>query len=680
MPIRPLMTAIGAALTVAWLPLPSAHAAGWVTGPPLSNAGQAASAPLVTVTPSGDRIVAWTSQSKTIANTTEGIDVRVAPPGQDFGPIQLIASDSVDDPQFVVGADGTAALVWDGDSALHIARRAPGATTFTEATALPADVNELDAAVDGGTVDVAYSTETSTGTGPTETFDSTIRAARLSAGSNTVTAIPGAATPPLDTATFLESTFDEHTVDGPSIAADGGAVHVIWEDRQERVTPTTSVTTIRRATLAPGAAAFGALTTVDTITVNSTSADDATPQIVATGGRVEAAWARESASQIAYEGVVPSSPIQTIPLGAQTFPFGVLAGVDGNGGLSLAWTNNVPNVVARVVSGAVVPAGGGPLAPVQLTPGTGRRKLDDLAVAPDGSAVVLSDIDSANSFGSRPADLQASFHAPGAPEPISGPRDRTGIGAFDGASAAVGPDGRAVAAWSADDGAGVFANRIFFSQRDATAPVFGTVAIPATAAPATPVALAAGATDDLTAVTIGWDFGDGSQANGPSVTHAYGAPGTYTVTVTATDVSGNVATRTATISVASPTTTTVPDRKAPSISSLRVTNARFKVAGRATAVIARHRHASKKAPTGTTFKLTLSERATVIVDLTGGAHHEAGTLVRGGRASGPVSIPFTGVIGATRLTPGAYTASVTAIDAAGNRSRPRTVHFTVVAR
>jgi 3-phytase len=48
-----------------------------------------------------------------------------------------------------------------------------------------------------------------------------------------------------------------------------------------------------------------------------------------------------------------------------------------------------------------------------------------------------------------------------------------------------------------------------------------------------------GSTDtDGTIVDHAWDFGDGSSESGPEVTHAYGAAGTYTVTLTVTDDDG----------------------------------------------------------------------------------------------------------------------------------------------
>src|SRR5437867_2467122 len=50
---------------------------------------------------------------------------------------------------------------------------------------------------------------------------------------------------------------------------------------------------------------------------------------------------------------------------------------------------------------------------------------------------------------------------------------------------------------------------------------------------------ASASTDNLGIATYTWDFGDGTAADGVSVTHAYATPGTYTATLTVTDRSGN---------------------------------------------------------------------------------------------------------------------------------------------
>src|SRR5262249_34394671 len=60
--------------------------------------------------------------------------------------------------------------------------------------------------------------------------------------------------------------------------------------------------------------------------------------------------------------------------------------------------------------------------------------------------------------------------------------------------------------------------------------------------------------DTQAGFTYAWTFGDGSSATGQSVSHAYGAAGTYTVTLTATDKNGGKGstTRSVTVSASAP--------------------------------------------------------------------------------------------------------------------------------
>ena len=51
--------------------------------------------------------------------------------------------------------------------------------------------------------------------------------------------------------------------------------------------------------------------------------------------------------------------------------------------------------------------------------------------------------------------------------------------------------------------------------------------------------MAAAATDRVSPVSMSWSFGDGGIATGGAVAHAFGAPGAFTVTATATDAAGN---------------------------------------------------------------------------------------------------------------------------------------------
>ena len=138
------------------------------------------------------------------------------------------------------------------------------------------------------------------------------------------------------------------------------------------------------------------------------------------------------------------------------------------------------------------------------------------------------------------------------------------------------------------------------------------------------------------------------------------------------------------------------DLAAPELTSLALTNRTFAVGSAETPVAAR----AKK---GTTFRLTLSEAATVAVafERSEPGRRKARRCVkptsRNRKArkcerwvkrgaiqrtvsAGPVAIPFSGRIGRKALKTGSYRALVAARDAAGNVSKQRTVAFKIVKR
>ena len=119
------------------------------------------------------------------------------------------------------------------------------------------------------------------------------------------------------------------------------------------------------------------------------------------------------------------------------------------------------------------------------------------------------------------------------------------------------------------------------------------------------------------------------------------------------------------------------DVTAPAFSALRVTNRTFAVAGKAV-VAARARK-------GTAFVYRLSEQARVVFTI---ERKKVGRRVRFVRlgsfsrvsAAGRNTRRWLGTVGSRALAPGAYRASITATDAAGNESAPRRVSFRVVRR
>jgi len=213
-----------------------------------------------------------------------------------------------------------------------------------------------------------------------------------------------------------------------------------------------------------------------------------------------------------------------------------------------------------------------------------------------------------------------------------------------------------------------------------------SLAVPSSAEAGAPVTFSAATADVSAPVDVRWDIGDGVTTHGASVAHVYATPGTRTVTVTATDPAGNATTANTTIRI--------EDHVRPTISGARLTATRFRVARGATALAA----ARRRAPAGTTLRLTLSEAADVriaIARLRAGRriHGRCRTTARHGRrctarrAVGTLTrrldvraaaIPFSGRIGRRALRPGRYELRLTAADASGNRSAATTLRFTIV--
>jgi hypothetical protein len=143
-----------------------------------------------------------------------------------------------------------------------------------------------------------------------------------------------------------------------------------------------------------------------------------------------------------------------------------------------------------------------------------------------------------------------------------------------------------------------------------------------------------------------------------------------------------------------------PDTTAPRVSGLSMTRTRFRVGPDRTPRAALRR----RAPLGSAFRFRLSERASVRIVIeralrgrrAGRAcrrptrrlrrrnrctrYERRGDLTRRNRRQGRNKVPFSGRIGVRALRRGRYRATVSATDAAGNRSRRRYVTFTIVRR
>jgi FG-GAP repeat protein len=187
-----------------------------------------------------------------------------------------------------------------------------------------------------------------------------------------------------------------------------------------------------------------------------------------------------------------------------------------------------------------------------------------------------------------------------------------------------------------------------------------------------------------------------------------GSPGSHLFTVTATDDAGGRGTQTVTYTVTAPPPSQqqcpfgqrgAPPhcQSPPTISKLRQSHRTWRAGSRLATISRRHR-----IPIGTTFSFTLDQRARLLLVFT---RHAAGRKV-GRRCVAPnrrnqarrscarlVPAGMVGLVGgagadklffqgrisrARTLKPSVYTLAITAINAAGQRSKPHELRFTVV--
>ncbi|HEY5344369.1 MAG TPA: PKD domain-containing protein [Solirubrobacteraceae bacterium] len=410
--------------------------------------------------------------------------------------------------------------------------------------------------------------------------------------------------------------------------------------------------------------------------------------------------------------------VRVARLGAHVSAFGVSATLGNSTARpSVAMNESGEAVVgwpvALGVEVATASAGGAFGAPAYLATVLGRGpKVANLAIAPDG-AVAMAWVDAretSNGEISGEVGEEGVVRPPGgsfsAPRGVFSGGYRLGVGSLELASD---EQGDAFGMWQENT---IIGDRVVAMTFD-HGPVIGTVSAPTTGQTgqalsfsiSTPVSV----WKPVRAIT--WDFGDGTTGSGLSTTHTYTQPGVYTVTVTASDnqslpfrinpeyVQTSV---TRTVTITSPPNATPPPgvvaRSAPTITGASQSHNVWRE-GRGLARMSRDR---RQPPIGTRFSFSVNESARVSLAFTQVVdgrkvkgqciaqtmqNHESrscrqmagrGTLSFGA-TSGRSNLSFQGRVSRQgSLKPGRYLVTITAVNAAGERSSPTSLAFTIV--
>jgi hypothetical protein len=107
-----------------------------------------------------------------------------------------------------------------------------------------------------------------------------------------------------------------------------------------------------------------------------------------------------------------------------------------------------------------------------------------------------------------------------------------------------------------------------------------------------------------------------------------------------------------------------PDRTKPAVTAFKIKKERFRIT-----------------KAGRPFSFRLSEAASVKLVISRKVkkrYRTRGTLTRRGLPAGEHTVAFKGRLAGKKLPPGSYRASITATDAAGNRSAARRIAFRVL--
>jgi hypothetical protein len=290
-----------------------------------------------------------------------------------------------------------------------------------------------------------------------------------------------------------------------------------------------------------------------TFTDNGQSISDTTPGfnadeptvVVDGSGRVTALWHDATRGRVAFAERPAGGDWSGFDFASSATESAAApdAGVAGNGMVVAAWT--IAGAGTNVVEAAVRPPGGGAFADHRKLSGPSMDTFKPIvSVGRSGDALFAWVPGSGTGVFTVHRTRTGAF-GPVLHPVIESDEPDDQEWSFGNADTGVDDEGNAFATYLRDEfhknppGDGQDHFSFEAAGFDAAAPALATVAVPPNGQAGSPIGMAAAAFDRMSPVGLHWDFGDGAAADGPGVSHVFGAAGSFGVTVTATDGAGN---------------------------------------------------------------------------------------------------------------------------------------------
>ncbi len=510
---------------------PLASAGVWLPPQDLSAPGRDARNPAVAMADNGATTAIW--EKENTANANFHGEEATRDPGQQFSPpAELVGG--VTDPQLEMTGSGEAVAVWKrflplpGVYAIEAAFRPPGGDFGppVDAAEMPAGVipNGLQMAVndDGDVAIVWFRPDPKSGIDPDATF---VEASVMQAG--------GSFSEPK---MVSKSIVKGQSAVEPAVAIDpAGDVVVVWSYFE-------GTNEVIEASGRPAGSSFSPPMEISSAGVNSFEPEVA----MDAAGDAIAVWEEAGAKESVVKAALrpPNDDFENADTISETgkSSFGPEIAMNPAGLATVVWT--LGEEAETMIQTSTRPAGesfSSPPVDVTPTPESVGPVDTDLKMNDSGDAVVA-----------WPGTMAGGEH-------VIKAAIRTGTGSFSAPAevsesspdflhpdVAIDAGGNATVVWYRSDGQNEIVQAAGY---DAGPPEMRGLSIPATGTVGVPVSFSASPFDVWPLKSTEFSFGDGLAAPGTAVSHAYAAPGVYTVTATAVDAAGTPASGSGTIAI-----------------------------------------------------------------------------------------------------------------------------------